>query len=135
MSVPEGKRGQGKLQVLVDANALAEYTIRICKNPKIFLPEYQDAMTNDLIHDGKEIFIHAWAANSIRVSSDRDAEQRKELQNQAIMDCDRLLAGIEIAHKLFHLSGKRVRYWSKMALDVKAELRKWRNSDAKRYLG
>ena len=56
MSVNESERGKGKFDVLIKANDLAVYTIRITKNPKIFLPEYQTALTNDIIHTAKEIF-------------------------------------------------------------------------------
>lgn len=54
MSVNESERGKGKFDVLIKANDLAVYTIRITKNPKIFLPEYQTALTNDIIHTAKE---------------------------------------------------------------------------------
>ena len=36
MSVPKGKRTEGKLQVLVELQALCAYTIQICKNEKNF---------------------------------------------------------------------------------------------------
>lgn len=70
MSVNESERGKGKFDVLIKANGLAVYTIRITKNPKIFLPEYQTALTNDIIHTAKEIFTKAWTANNIRVGDE-----------------------------------------------------------------
>lgn len=70
MSVNESERGRGKFDVLIKANDLAVYTIRITKNPKIFLPEYQTALTNDIIHTAKEIFTKAWTANNIRVGDE-----------------------------------------------------------------
>jgi hypothetical protein len=53
VSVNESERGKGKFDVLIKANDLAVYTIRITKNPKIFLPEYQTALTNDIIHTAR----------------------------------------------------------------------------------
>ena len=81
MSVNESERGKGKFDVLIKANDLAVYTIRITKNPKIFLPEYQTALTNDIIHTAKEIFTKAWTANNIRVGDEpRNWLERKKLQ-------------------------------------------------------
>lgn len=79
MSVNESERGKGKFDVLIKANDLAVYTIRITKNPKIFLPEYQTALTNDIIHTAKEIFTKAWTANNIRVGDEpRNWLERKK---------------------------------------------------------
>lgn len=81
MSVNESERGKGKFDVLIKANDLAVYTIRITKNPKVFLPEYQTALTNDIVHTAKEIFTKAWTANNIRVGDEpRNWFERKKLQ-------------------------------------------------------
>ena len=112
MSVNESERGKGKFDVLIKANGLAVYTIRITKNPKIFLPEYQTALTNDIIHTAKEIFTKAWTANNIRVGDEpRNWLERKKLQQEAARECNNLLALIQIAKPLYHLTSKRVKYW------------------------
>lgn len=41
MSVPVGERRESRLEVFVQALDLVTYTLRITKNEKIFLPEYQ----------------------------------------------------------------------------------------------
>lgn len=76
MSVPEGQRGKGKFTVLTKANMLSIYTVKICCNKKVFIPEYQHALTDDIIRTAKDIFIHCWTANNIRVG--KDEEKRKE---------------------------------------------------------
>ena len=48
MSVPEGLRGTGRLEVIEKALDLADYTITITANSKIFLPEYQRSLTDDI---------------------------------------------------------------------------------------
>lgn len=112
MSVNESERGKGKFDVLIKANDLAVYTIRITKNPKIFLPEYQTALTNDIIHTAKEIFTKAWTANNIRVGDEpRNWLERKKLQQEAARECNNLLAFIQMAKPLYHLTSKRVKYW------------------------
>lgn len=134
MAVNESERGHGKFEVLIKANDLACYTMRITKNPKIFLPEYQTALTNDIIHTAKEIFIKAWTANNIRVGNDAyNWQERKRLQEEAARECNNLLALIQMAKPLYHLSGKRVKFWANKTIAVRQELRDWKAGDTKRY--
>ena len=134
MAVNESERGQGKFDVLIKANELAVYTIRITKNPKVFLPEYQTALTNDIIHTAKEIFTKAWTANNIRVNDELyNWLQRKRLQQEAARECNTLLALIQIAKPLYHLSSKRVKYWAQKTRDVRQALRDRNAGDTKRY--
>ena len=133
MSVPEGKRGTGKFEVLVKALELATYTIKITKNPKTFTPEYQSALTDDIIRTAEDIYIKCWSANNIRVTDADKAKQRKELQESAILDTYTLTALVQIAKRIFHLSSKRVKFWTESAVEVREYIRKWKNSDSKRY--
>jgi hypothetical protein len=128
------QRGEGKLNVLVKADDLAVYTIRITRNAKIFLPEYQTALTNDIIKSAKDIFIWCWTANNIRVGdSPENWKNRKKLQQQAARECNNLLAMIRIAKPLYHLASKRVKYWSEKILEVRRCIRAWSESDQERY--
>lgn len=133
MSVPETERGKGKFDVLIKANDLATYTIRITKNPKVFLPEYQTALTDDIIRAAKNVFIHAWTANNIRVVERDDWAERKRLQEQAAQECNNLLALIQIAKPVYHLKAKRVKYWGQKIIDTRNAIRDWKAGDNKRY--
>lgn len=140
MSVPASDRQDGKLTVLVVALKLTKYTLQITKNQKIFKPEYNTAITNDIIHTAKEIYILAWRANNIRVRDpndpDGDADRLKErlqLQAAAIEQCNELLPLIQIAKPIFHLSVGRVEYWGKLTINARTYLRSWRAADKKRY--
>lgn len=133
MSVPEGKRGTGKFEVLVKALELAQYTIKITKNPKTFTPEYQSALTDDIIRTAKDIYIKCWSANNIRVSDADHAKKRIELQESAVIDTYTLTALIQIAKRIFHLSSKRVKFWTQQTVEVREYIRKWKSSDRKRY--
>lgn len=133
MSVPESERGHGKFEVLVKANELATYTIRITKNKNIFLPEYQTALTNDIIDASKDIFINAWTANNIRVLTADDWKKRRLLQEDAILYCYKLLALIQMAKQLYHLKSKRVKYWGEKVINVRILITNWKNTDNKRY--
>ena len=135
MSVPEGKRGEGKFEVLLKARDLTAYTIHICSNEKIFLPQYQTALTNDIIKESKDIFIKCFTANNIIVKEgDEDSKyKRKELQLQACMHCNNLLALIQIAQQVYHLKTSRIKYWGEKTIEVRNFIRKWIESDRKRY--
>lgn len=134
MSVPEGQRGQSKFAVLVKAQQLCIYTIKICNNKKIFLPEYQSALTNDIIQTAKDIFIDCWTANNIMVRGDEEKwKERRKLQERAARNCNNLLALMQIAQTLFHLKLKRIKYWGTNTIEVRNLIRTWIESDAKRY--
>lgn len=116
------------------AQELAAYTIKITKNKKVFTPEYNDAITADIIHTAKNIFVSCWEANNIRASkSPERAKERLKLQEYAARQCNNLLALIQLAQPIFHLTGKRIRYWGAMILKTRMYIRKWNETDRKRY--
>lgn len=135
MSVNKGKRKtqKSKLQVLVMTKGLASYTIRICKNQKVFLVECNTAITNDIVHIATMIHVYAWNANNIKVKNAEQANQRRNLQNKAVVLCNNLLPLIQIAQEVFHLKTKRVKFWSKKVIAVREMLKKWRDADRRRY--
>lgn len=133
MSVPESQRGKGKFDVIINALYLAQYTITITKNKNIFLPEYQSALTDDLIRSAKDIYINAWKANNIRVTSQEDWKERKHLQELSILECNSLLATIQLAKKVFHLKSKRIKHWGELTIKARDGIRAWKESDTKRY--
>lgn len=138
MSVPEGQRGEGRFTVLVKANMLAIYTIKICNNKNVFLEQYQSALTNDIIRTAKDIFIDCWTANNIMIrKTDEDKEEkikaRRELQERAAIECNNLLALMQMAQTLFHLKTKRIKYWGGKTIEVRGLIRSWIESDTKRY--
>lgn len=140
MSVPEAKRRQGKLEVLIKAEAVAVYTIKILANKNKFDPRYDAWLGNDINLTAKAIFENCRIANSLRVVKpvtqdiDLDAkEARRKLQTQAIMECEKLLTNIDLAYGVYHLSAKRVLYWKKITKEAKSYIKKWRDADTKRY--
>lgn len=133
MSVPVGDRRESKLEVFVQALDLVTYTLRITNNEKIFLPEYKGCVTDDIIETAKNIYIDAWDANNVRVVTKRDWEERRTLQLRAARNCNRLLALIGIAKSTFHLKNKRIKFWTGKVLAIRGMIRKWNESDSKRY--
>ena len=133
MSVRKDERTEGKLALSELAVRHAVYVIQITKNDKIFKPEYNDAITSDLVKTAKNISKYIWAANNVKVDSRDTYSIRRRYQEMAATECNVLLSDVNIARKLFHLSSKRMRYWTSMIVEIRNKTRGWITSDAKRY--
>lgn len=101
MSVPEGQRGTGKLEVIVKSLELSDYTLKITANPKVFLPEYQKSITDDINRIALSIYVDVWTANNIMVKSADDLAERRRLQERAARNCNNLLALMQLAQNSF----------------------------------
>lgn len=133
MSVPKDSRKEGKLALAVMARGHAKYVIQITSNPKVFDPKYSHAVTDDIINEAKSIYRYIRAANDIIVRSKENYADRRTCQQKAVRLCNTLLADMEIAKSIFHLSGKRMRYWTAMVVEIRNKTRAWIESDAERY--
>ena len=134
MSVPVSKRNENQtLKTLLLAMDLAYYTIKICCNENVFSPKYKNAVTDDLIRLAKDIYINCRTANGIKVETREDLELRTGYQLRAKADCDTLLAELDIAKRIFHLSGKRVLYWGNKTMECREYIMRWKESDVKRF--
>lgn len=131
--VQKDSRREGKLALAVLARMHAKYVMQITSNPKIFDQRYYHAITVDLIRTSKDIYRSIWAANNTLVKSKGDYAARRKYQIRAVMLCNMMLADIEIAQSVFHLKGKRMRYWAGMVIEIRNKARVWIESDAKRY--
>ena len=127
-NVPDTPQNR-QLDACQKAMDLALHTIKICNNKNIFKEEYQDALTNDIIRCAKDIYIYAWDANNVYVKKGEDGWiERVQLQTKALTKCNELLALINLARRLFHLKGGKVRYWSEMTIGAKKLIYKWREA-------
>lgn len=140
MSVNVGQRnvpdtpGNNQLDACTKAMEVAVHTIKLCSNKNIFTEKYQEALTSDIIKCAKDIYIYAWTGNNIYVRrGDGSWPEREKYQRAAIAKCNELLALINIARRLFHLKGKKVRYWSSLTIEARKLIQKWREANAKQY--
>lgn len=132
MSVAVPNRGTGELEVNTQARVLVVYTLKILENKKWF-PQEQEKYIEKLQDCVIEISALCWEANEIKVDNDWDRyRERLRLQDKAASLCNRMLNLIEIAKPLFHLTSKRVRYWSRETRKVRATIRGWRQENAER---
>lgn len=134
MSVPVSRRNENQtLKTLLLTMDLAYYTVKICCNENVFLPKYRNAVTDDLIRLAKDIYINCRTANGIRVSTEEDLKLRCGYQLKAKADCDTLIAELDIAKRVFHLSGRRIVYWAGKTMECREYIMRWRESDIKRF--
>ena len=102
MSVPKGQQSDGKLLVNELARDLAVYTIRITSNPKVFLPQFQTALTNEIIHCATNIHKYAWTANNVMVRGQDGREKyaaRRKYQEMAASECNNLIKRLRGQYK------------------------------------
>lgn len=134
MSVPEGLRHTGRMEVHVKAQALASYTAKIISNENNFDPEIDDEIIKRIKNCAYDIYTKSWSANGIHAESNEvNRRMRYELQEEAITKCRELMALIGIAKQIFHISSKRMKYWSEKIMEVQALIQAWKESDIKRY--
>ena len=135
MSVPKGKRTEGKLQVLVELQALSTYTIQICKNEKNFPKRDRWILTQHIVKLAIEAYMLARKANAVRVMTMDDYKLRRSYQIQCKSSLEALLGLIDIAYMALGLDGQRVEFWTKSVISAEDKLAAWRSSDRKRYKG
>ena len=134
MSVVSSKRGEPKLGVITKTRELASYTIKICSNEKNFPKRYRWAITNKIVECSINICTLTDKANSTYVKTKGDYQLRRKYQVAAINETYSLLTLMDIAYITFGVDSKRIDHWTGMVLDSQALLRKWRDSDDKRFL-
>lgn len=135
MSVPKGKRTEGKLQVLVELQALCAYTIQICKNEKNFPKRDRWILTQHIVKLAIEAYTFARKANAVRVMTMDDYKLRRSYQIQCKSSLEALLGLIDIAYMALGLDGQRVEFWTKSVISAEDKLAAWRSGDRKRYKG
>ena len=131
MSVPLEKREPGTLDMNTKARQLCTYTLQITVNDKNF-PAEQDAFTQKIRDAALEIHLLCWEAINIKVDKSINRYNRRiKLLDIASGKCVKLAAMIDIAKPLFHLSSKRVTYWSDLITDVFNAIQQQRLDDIK----
>lgn len=139
MSVTVDQREEGKFSLAVKAEFLASYTLEITANENVFLPEYRKGLTDDIVETAKNIYLGIREANDVTVRIGtvfhlQDYTDRNKLQREALRNCKCLLYLIDLAHRRFHLSSKRVKYWGKLVKNVKDRMHGWIDDDTERYM-
>ena len=134
MSVPEPLRHKGRMEVHIKAQTLAAYTSKILSNEKNFDPKMDAELIRRIRDCAFDIYAKAWSANKIRAETNMvNWITRYNLEEEAILLCDEMMAYIGIAKLVYHLRSKRMKYWSGMITEVRRLLQAWKESDVARY--
>ena len=139
MSVPVGERDETKFTLPLRAERLASYTLQITANEKVVLPEHRKGLTDDIVETAKNIYLGIREANDVTVRVDTiyqmgDFRDRNRIQQQALRNTKRLMYLIDLAHRDFHLSSKRVKYWGSMVREIRKRIEGWIADDQERYM-
>lgn len=137
MSVRKGDRTQGKLQVLKYVRDLCVYTLKLCKNEKVFPKAQRWLMTSKIANEAVDAFTCIRRANSVRVTEGITAEDdfrfRRAQQISAQSHIDALLGLIDIAYELNGIESRRIEYWTNLAVKADRLLRSWMRSDKEKF--
>ena len=113
---------------------LAIHTIKICSNDQIFDTKYQTALIDNIIICAKRIYLDVWNGNNVYVTPENGRwKDRERFQLDAMKQCSELIGLINLARRLFHLKGSKVRYWTQMTIETSVMIRKWHEANVKQY--
>ena len=133
MSVQRDRRRETQLTLPMLSLRHAKYVIQITRNPKVFDPTYNHEVTDDIVREAKGIHRAIWGANQVKVISRERYRDRREQQEKAVKLCRDLLADVAIAKSVFHLSGRRVKFWTETIVEIRNRTQAWIESEADRY--
>lgn len=133
MSVIKAKRSEGKLEILTQANNLAVYTVQICKNEKYFPKRDRWIMTQHIVHEALDVLTCIKRANAVNVATWDDYRYRRAQQVEAYSHAEALLTLLDVAYLTLSIESDRIEFWTGQIISTENLLKKWRESDRKRY--
>lgn len=148
MSVPEGKRSKGKLNIETEAFKFLDYICDI--TTKYYLPpEFEDGDDKNKIiqeHEQCKWFAermrsmaldclsHVQEANRIIVDDDIEAlNERKKFQDRAERALENLHAAASVMYRKRKLKSTRLKKIGTDVGDLKKKIQSWRKSDKYRF--
>lgn len=133
MSVVKSKRGKSRFEVLVKANELAAFTIRICSNEKNFPKRYRWTITSKIVDEAIDICRCVRKANKCALDREKPKEYKRRLkyQNKALGGTDSMLALMDIAYYTFNIKDAKIDNWVGMVVSLQTLLEGWKKSDKK----
>lgn len=133
MSVIKAKRSEGKLEILTQANNLAVYTVQICKNEKYFPKRDRWIMTQHIVREALDVLTCIKRANAVNVATWDDYRYRRAQQVEAYSHAEALLTLLDVAYLTLSIESARIEFWTGQIISTENLLKKWRESDRKRY--
>lgn len=115
MSVPKGKRKEGKLDVLDASRLLVSYTYDRVKDNNIFPKSDRWMLATDTWREAMSARRKIIRANTIRVETKAEADQRLLYEKEALGHLEVVLDCIDILHIREKISGDRAEHWKFMS--------------------
>ncbi|MCI1244458.1 MAG: hypothetical protein LKG11_00660 [Bacilli bacterium] len=135
MSVVVGERNETKLEVLLQAEKLAGYTVNIVSNEKHFPKRYRWCLNDELVKKAISIVELVNGANSVYPKTKSDYEVRRSVQMEALAEMGKFLALIATARACFGIKLEAISYWIDTATYTKTIMQKWIQSDCVKFGG
>lgn len=117
---------ESKLEIIIMATNLAQYTMRITTNRKRYPAKYI-TLVQRIQNTCMDIYEFLLDANRLNIKTSK--AERLELQTRAINSCDKLSCYIEISLNLNIVGSNTIEHWQKSINDVKYMAIAWRNKD------
>lgn len=118
-----------KLDVIIKAGNLMEYSMRVTSNRKRYPVKYIQ-LVKRIQNKSMDIYEYLLEANRLKI--DTAKAERSELQTKAITACDKISRFIEMSMNLNIIGSDVVEHWQKLIDDVKYMTIAWREKDKKR---
>lgn len=143
MAVPKSQREKTPLTVLVEANTLVCYTIRLCTDESKFPKRYRWCLTQEIVQSAVDMKANVARANSVYVNDHQSGVLRRTYQQRALADLAALSALMDTAFNFFdglrHLDEedrpqKRVNIanWTAQLIKVKSLVLAWKKADSEK---
>lgn len=143
MAVPKSQREKTPLTVLIEANMLVCYTIKLCTDETKFPKRYRWCLTQEIVQNAVNMKANVARAKSVYVSDRESAILRRTYQQKALADLAALAALMDTAFNFFdglrHLDKedrpkKRVNIanWTAQLDKVKSLLLAWKKADTEK---
>ena len=118
-----------KLDVVVKAIKLMEYTMTITSNRKRYPMKYIQLIKR-IQDECMKIYELLMYANSVDINKQK--EERLEAQKDVVLSCDRLSCYVELSMNLNIIGANTVEHWQKQISNVKYMTIGWREKDKRR---
>lgn len=141
MSVPVGKRGEGKLQVLRYTRDLAVLTTKTLRREDVIPKSSRWLIAHDIAHECMKAYKHIRRANLYEVNPEKQGykqakknfRSRRKHQLKAYKNFECMLGLLDIAYNAFEIPDYKMEEWAGLVVETSDKLASWARSDKRRY--
>ena len=90
-------------------------------------------MTQHIVHEALDVLCCIKRANAVNVATWEDYKYRRAQQVEAYSHAEALLTLLDVAYITLCIESQRIEFWTGQIISVENLLKKWRESDRKRY--